>query len=621
MTFDSRPIISAVPVSPETYRRRWRIRLVACLAFVVLATPALAGNDGGGGQPTPILDTQAFDRVDVNVVNVEVFVTDRQGQRITGLTADDFVLEADGETVSIANFYAVDRRGYPGEPAAAMMPNGDVDRALALEELPEDQRLHLLVYIDNFNLRGGSRNRVLRQMEAFLDQRLAFGDRVMLVSFNRRLQPLTPFTTDRAEIDAAIEKVRRTVGNRDMVEAERRNLLQDVRDYAAQPVPSQGGALTQRSPSDGYDDAIDAVRVFGQRLQEDFVQSAAGLRQATRLMSGLPGRKALLYVSDGLTQYPAQELYEHVYRVFAEITDPSQIALATPNELFDNYRPEIFRAMVDDATSNQVTIYTLDARGSTGNNTLSAEFGTFGGEGGGMADIDAIRGADLVAPLIHLAERTGGMAIRNTHNFDGALERLGQDFTTFYSLGFHAPNQGDGDYHRIRVRAKDSSLTVRHRAGFVDKPALDRVADRVLSGLLLEELSNPLEVNLDFGPGESWTRRRAVVPLIVRVPARHVTFIPQDDRAFAQLTLFVAVRDSKTGGLSKVERRTFQPSFSRAELEAFVVSGELALRTNLQVAKGDPQVVVGVWDEMSGIESLVQQPLPYDAPTTVAAAP
>ena len=46
--------------------------------------------------------------VDVNVVNVEVYVTDKEGNRVTGLTRDDFVLEVSDRPVAITNFYAVE---------------------------------------------------------------------------------------------------------------------------------------------------------------------------------------------------------------------------------------------------------------------------------------------------------------------------------------------------------------------------------------------------------------------------------------------------------------------------------------------------------------------------------
>ena len=50
---------------------------------------------------------------EVRVAEIEVFVTDRQGRPVHGLTAADFRLYQDGERVEISNFYAVREEGGP----------------------------------------------------------------------------------------------------------------------------------------------------------------------------------------------------------------------------------------------------------------------------------------------------------------------------------------------------------------------------------------------------------------------------------------------------------------------------------------------------------------------------
>jgi hypothetical protein len=71
-----------------------------------------AGRDGD----TAPAETMFFESLDVNVVNVEVYVTDRRGEPVSGLGRDDFELYEDGHRVPITNFYAVagGRRTEPG---------------------------------------------------------------------------------------------------------------------------------------------------------------------------------------------------------------------------------------------------------------------------------------------------------------------------------------------------------------------------------------------------------------------------------------------------------------------------------------------------------------------------
>lgn len=561
--------------------------VLVCAWLALLAGPTFAQ------EPSSVF----IDRVDVNVINVEVFVTDRDGNRVRGLTAEDFEIFEDGRPVELTNFYAVDRQPRVDTNLASDRALVQGDTPPVLEELPEDQQLNLVVYIDNFNLRPGSRNRVLAQMEGFVEDRLSQGDRVMFVTFNRSIEVLTPFTSDRAEIDEGIRRVRKMAGSRELVEADRREVMRDINFYALG---------SQRDPESSYEAAIDRVRSFVEQAEERLEQSSEGLRSITRSLSGLPGRKAVLYVSDGISQLPGQELYTMVFNTFSNAvaaTGGRQVARAT--ESFDFYRPDLFEGIVADANAHQVTFYTLDARGSTGTSLLSAENETLGTEGAGMAELDSVRNANLVAPMVNMAERTGGTAIRNTNNFDDALARVGRDFDSFYSLGFRSPRGGDGNYHEIDVRVKREGLTARHRSGYVDKPEIERMADRTLSSLLLEAEKNPLGIGVDFGPPQKQKKNRYILPMIIRIPVRDLALLPQGDTEQGRLTLFVAVRDEE-GGISDMHQLPLPLSFSREQLTQARTS-EIAYRTNLEIGGGTPKVAVGVWDELSGTQSFIHK--------------
>lgn len=54
----------------------------------------------------------------VDLVNVNVFVTDKRGNPITDLKREDFSVFEDGEAVSITNFYAVE--GGVAAPSASV---------------------------------------------------------------------------------------------------------------------------------------------------------------------------------------------------------------------------------------------------------------------------------------------------------------------------------------------------------------------------------------------------------------------------------------------------------------------------------------------------------------------
>ena len=94
------------------------IRLPAALAVLLLPLAAAAAAAQAGtalppldqpGQPDRADSSSSFfERVEVNVVNVEVWVADRDGNRVTGLTPEDFQVTEDGKPVEVTNFYTVE---------------------------------------------------------------------------------------------------------------------------------------------------------------------------------------------------------------------------------------------------------------------------------------------------------------------------------------------------------------------------------------------------------------------------------------------------------------------------------------------------------------------------------
>ncbi|HYN22953.1 MAG TPA: hypothetical protein VE078_18480, partial [Thermoanaerobaculia bacterium] len=72
-------------------------RLTAALTASLVAAATAAQTPAAPDEQT------FFESIDVNVVNVEVYVTDRQGQRVQGLAKDQFEILEDGKPVEITN--------------------------------------------------------------------------------------------------------------------------------------------------------------------------------------------------------------------------------------------------------------------------------------------------------------------------------------------------------------------------------------------------------------------------------------------------------------------------------------------------------------------------------------
>lgn len=579
-------------------------RTLAAMALAILvgwsAMPASAQDE----EPSSLF----IDRVDVNIINVEVFVTDKDGNRVNGLTADDFEVLEDGVPVEVTNFYTITRSAEPTgsfERDRALVTDqssGTEAQPPAEEAIPEDQRLSLAVYVDNFNIRQSSRAQVLKELGRFIEDRVHRGDRVGLLSHGLTVRSVVPFTDDLVAIAQGIEEVSNETVYGQADEAARRRVLRTL-EYEV------GGRGLDGADADR---AADEIRNYVQQRRQQVERSTNALESVIRSVSGLPGRKAVLYVSDGLPQVPGEDLYQYYVDRFGARGGTGGARFEPISASLSDDQSEMFNSLTRRANAGGVTLYTLHATGAQTRSSVSAENapGALTNRGDTLSDV--IRLDNHQEPLINMAAATGGVAIVNTSNFGGAFERLTQDFDSLYSLGYPSRRGGDGKYHKIEVRVLRPGLKVRHRSGYVDKPEATRVADRTYSSLILDLESNPLSISVDFGSPEKQGRDKYHLPFLVRIPFSGVTLLPQGENHEGRLRIHVAVQDEE-GGVSSLQEIPFPVSVPANQLAA-TEGKEMGYAGKLLVRRGIPKVALGVWDEVSGLESFVHKSVQVGKP-------
>lgn len=536
-----------------------------------------------------------FEQVEVNVVNLEVFVTDANGQRIVGLTRDDFEIYEDGEQVEITNFFAVDREDRILESTQTEELPEEAPPTPEPRLLPAEHRLNLLVYFDNFNLQPGNRTRLVDQVGDFIEDRIAQGDNVMLVGSFRVPQVVVPLTRDRQAIDDGLRKIKKAATYRQTDEAQLRQTMKMMELAFREGRPRE---------AHGW------IRTYIQSASSDLRVSSRAVTDMVRSLAGLPGRKAIIYISEGLPQRPGEELYQYMTDLFGQagieqarasggyFIDPSIEAVGED-------QTELFNVIAREANANQVTFYTLDATGGKVSSGISAELLTDATLSGGQTTLAAMRVMNLQQPLIDMAEATGGASVINTFNFDEALIRVAADFDSFYSLGYSPSSGGDGQFHKIEVRVKGPALKVRHRTGYLDKPVEERVADRTVASLVFGLEKNPLEITMDFGEAEKIKKGKYHLPVMVRIPIRSVTLVPGDKQEEGRLEIFVGVKDED--GISDLHKQSYPVQIPK-ELVSQAMEKDIGYSVTLEVRPGEPTVAVGVWDSISGLESFVHKP-------------
>jgi VWFA-related protein len=556
-------------------RRLSSLCLLALLALLAGPVEPLAAADTPPPPPPPpaAAEEGAFiDIVNVDVVNVDVYVTDRAGNAITGLTREDFELFEDKRPVAITNFYAEEERAPVGPGTATPAPP-EIPGVPRAEPVPDDQRLYFVVFIDNFNIRPFNRNRVFRRLRSFLDENVSASDRVMLLSYNRSLKTRVPFTSDPRTVTSATFEMETETGFGVHRDSERRDLLNEI------------------ERAEQIQEVMGRVRAYAGSYYNDTMVTIDALKEVVSSLGGLPGRKAFLYVSDGIPMVVGEDMFQLLNEKFRESS-----VLMQARE-FDAGRR--FQELASSANANRVTFYTIDAGGLRTLTSASAEQQT----AGSSMFIDTTNNYNLQAPLIMLAEQTGGRAIYNTNDIGEQLSRVSRDLRTFYSLGYQPAHAGDGRYHRLEVKVKRKGLRVRHRAGYRDKGLEQRMSDGTMAALLFSEMSNPLGLGLDFGSMTAREDGHMLVPVHLRIPLDKVTMIPQGEHQEARLRVFIAAVD-EDGSLSPVQSTPLPIRIPLADLARARELG-WGYDVTLLMRRGHHRVAVGLRDEIGAVSSYV----------------
>ena len=519
-----------------------------------------------------------FESIDVSVVNVDVYVTDKKGNRVSRLTRDDFSILEDKRPIAITNFYAVDE-GRP-VPTAEELLAGDIPalpvpgRAPGLPpDIPEDQRLHLVVYIDNFNLHAFSRNRTFGALREFLRSDLTPGDRVMLMTYDREPHVRRPFTTDPQVIASALFELEKMNAFATQADSDRRTLLDELDDLKD---PNQ---------------AISRARSYASAVFNDLEFSIDSLKNTVSSLAGLPGRKAILYVSDGLPMIAGQDIFQFIQEKFSGNSSTAVMEALT----YDASRR--FQELVAQANANRISFYTIDAEGLRGSTANSAENRTSNSSG----LVESVHNSNLQSPLQMIAEETGGKAIFNTNDPTKGLRTVAADFKTYYSLGYSPVHSGDGRYHRIEVRTKRKDLVVRHREGYRDKSTEAKMSDGVVSALFYDAESNSLDIGVQRGPEVRRDDGFFAVPMEIRIPIGNLVLVPAEGMRQARVRVYFAAMDGE-GGMSEVQNSIIPINIPEAEL-ATAVKQVYVYGISLMMRKGPQKLAVGVRDEVGATQS------------------
>ena len=557
-----------------------RIVLVVAAAFLAAS---VAAQEVEKESPEPVGGLAFVEEIQVTVVNVDVYVRDRRGLPVTGLTADDFTITQDGVEMPVSNFAELNAEviRHLMQDAATEVPR-EVEETVDTESAaPEIKPIRVVLYIDNENIQALDRNRVLRRVREFVVENLDEPVEMMVVSFQRSLKVVQPFTSDSRDVTGVLRGMVDITGGREERETARQHLLKDMtdarnQDYGSQANTQEGAKLDMRQ----------RVAAFAAEEAENVRHALGGLRQVVAMLSGIDGRKSVIYVSSGLAMAPGIGLMHDYAMTFQDQT------IMSLRGRYDQTR--LYRELTSLANAQDVSLYSIDATGLNPHDGFEAE-NAYSRD----PTASSIGSKNYSQSLVYMAEATGGIAVVNTNYVVGGLELISNDLYNFYSLGYTVNSSGEDRVHQIDVELRDGNKNydLRFRRRFVEKSYESQIQDRVFTSLVVDIDDNPMGLELTAaaalpGSGTQW-----VVPMHLSIDLAKIALLPLGDELVGRVVVYIGARDDE-GRNTEVQRQEHEIKLPRDE---YLAAGRerFGIDFRLILEEGRHRVSVGVMDPIT----------------------
>ena len=495
-------------------------------------------------QDPPVIKTT------VDEVVLDLVVRDKKGKPIKDLTAADITLMDNGVKQQIKGFRLV-------EGAEAI----EMEKRTPLDPL---RQLRLVTLV--FEPVSQDARRIAKQ--AALE--LIKGDQgtnvfYSVMTINNGLFILQQFTSDKEKLRKAIEKA--TSGQfaayaseSERIRGELKTSMEQLRQMPAASALNTAPASQQQAGSQAGSQAVQMklIDIQNEMLRFDQAVGAGentrmsifGLLSLVRGQQAMPGRKAILYFSEGLWI-------------------PTHLDVP-------------WRNLMSTANRDNVTFYPIDARGvqTWGQNSsaaadmarAAAASATSITQDGGAVSVESVRSSEtgessvrnnVQLPLRDLAESTGGFLIGDTNDLRPSLRRVNEEVNSFYEVTYSPGiTTYDGSFRKTSVAVGRKDLVVHARNGYFALPPDVRGGTPLMPyevSLLKALDSKPLPRDVEFRtaairfePGKESTK----ASLVMEVPFANLGFTEDaEKKAFrGRLSLMALVKDSKGEVVQKFSR-------------------------------------------------------------------
>jgi VWFA-related protein len=442
--------------------------------------------------------TRPVIRSNVREVVLDVVARRKNSSLATKLKASDFTITEDGVPQIIRSFRFV---GSQETRAVASAPKQAERSGRPAAAAPISSREPNFVSIVFGEMGAGSRQNAIRAATDFLEQEFQDNTQAAIFRLNLRLNAIHGFTHDRAELAAAVRAALDGTGM-ELAGATGNVLNETTYSISGGPTGVSVASsidLTQEpdfsmSPASANpmseSQTAAAAMVTNQRGMVDDIAGMKtwdALLRVIRYESSLPGRKTVLYLTEGVVDPPAR--HDYVRSV-----------ISAANRAHVTFYCIDVRGLIL-ATSNGMSVSLDKSAAATGatQSVMSTIPSVAMAQAQEMDQVQQALSAHVQLNMAELAEGTGGFAVFSTNNFKKSMERVMEDLRRHYEISYvPASDLYDGRFRKIKVKVTNSTISVQTRDGYFALPELNGEAIQPFEMAALHILDTGLRSDFAF---------------------------------------------------------------------------------------------------------------------------
>jgi len=535
------------------------------LSFLAVAgvAPLFAQSPQAPAQTPPTF------RVEVNYVEIDARAVDAQGKFIDDLTEKDFQILEDGAPQAIKVFTRVNLPLERQDPP--LFRNAPIDPDVRNNHNEFNGRVFVLV-LDDLQTDARRSIRVRRAARQFIERYIGANDLAAVVYTGGASDKGQEFTDSRARLLASVDKF---MGNK--LPSEYMSKLDDYYRSQTMGDPVRDTNLAER----------------GHKARNSLLT----LRNLAQYLSNVRGRhKAVVWFGEGID-----------YDLDNPFTPDFSILRDTMKEA------------IDEATRAGVSFYGVDARGLGAGQDDGIEIGNIPADdpyfnSPSTAIQNEVRRAQ--DNLRVMSEQTGGFAIVNQNDFNTGFQKIVEDNSNYYVLGYYPTNdKRDGRFRKIEVRVTRPGAKVQARNGYTapkGKPAAATAKiESKVPPEVIDALANPIPsagVQLSiFAAPFTGPAPKASVVLSVEFSPKTLRFVEENGKFNDDIELHVLAVDG-SGKMQDGGPTTMPLRLSAPNHDAVMANGFRVLR-RLTVPPGRYQIRVAAKESKGNEVGTVTQTL------------